>query len=184
MFFTLLYKCFSLSALSCEEKGCFYAKLFVMTLWSGLISRRGLDSHWRNMKFTSLGNQDSLIITFLGKKKKKKCVSVHNNFCIYFVLLCVKSQLLRKDLTREKQNVFSHFSWKPMSWCIVLPNLCAGSSSILPGCAGIRCPEGNLFGYICIHKEGSTVGTYLQLETVAAKDLVHTVCVFGKGRLL
>lgn len=125
MFFTLLYKCFSLSALFCEEKGCFYAKLFVMTLWSGLISRRGLDSHWRNIKFTSLGNQDSLIIMFLEKKRKKekKSVSVHNNFCISFLLLCVKLQLLRKDPTREKQNVFSHFSWKPMSWLIMLLNL-------------------------------------------------------------
>lgn len=44
----------------------------------------------------------------------------------------------------------------------------------MAGCAGARCAEGNLFGCICIHKEGSTIGTYLQLETVAAVDLVPT----------
>lgn len=181
MFFTLLYKCFSLSALSCEEKGCFYAKLFVMILWSGLISRRGLDSHWRNTKFTSLGNQDSLIIRFLGKRKKKKrCVSVHNNFCIYFLLLCVKLQLLMKDPTRENQNVFSHFSWKPMSWLIMLPNLPLLLCRVLFNFT--RLCRGQVSRRESLHSQGGQHN--LRLERAAAKDLVPAVCVFGKGGLL
>lgn len=37
---------------------------------------------------------------------------------------------------------------------------------------------------ICIHEASSTIGVYLQLETAAAKDLVPTMCGFGKGGLL
>ncbi|KAJ7417797.1 hypothetical protein WISP_62489 [Willisornis vidua] len=45
----------------------------------------------------------------------------------------------------------------------------------------ISCPEGILFGYIFTHKRGSIIDVYLLLETVAAKDLVPMVSVFGKG---
>lgn len=66
----------------------------------------------------------------------------------------------------------------------VFPLFCAGFSSVSAGCAGARCAGGNLFGWICVHRESSTIGAYLQLDTVAAVDLVPTERVFGKGGLL